>query len=533
MKLIHTRVFESFVATFLAALCGVGIGYQLGHAVAASLAGTWIDQYALRVRDLADAKATEGGGALQAMVSSRSPACSDAEVDSLRRLVLHAEYLKDAGRIHDGIIACSASQGRAPSAERYTPDFQQPDGSIAYKNLAPVQAGKPLMVGVQAGNAYVVFGSQMPLPSGPVPLQLTVSVAGARNAGAVRIMGDYPSVESSVLLTEGRRQIGTTLYATRCSMQFADCVTAYAPVAAALWAERSKTLGGAVSGGLLGALFGLALSLAYGHSLGLAQQLRRAVRKDQLQVLYQPVVDLGSGRIIGAEALVRWNDDGGLAISPDVFIKIAEERGFVSEITRLVLRHALRDFKEIFRTEAMFRVNINIAAADLADPTFIPALESALDRAGVVSRSLGIEITERSTASYQVAKDSIQRLRQSGHIVYIDDFGSGYSSLSYLHDLAVDAIKVDKAFTQTIGTGSVTVNILPQILSMAAALHLQVVVEGVETAQQADYLAGVAEHVLAQGWLFGKPVAARDLQRLLAERRLVESGAPSRSLVLQ
>ena len=96
--------------------------------------------------------------------------------------------------------------------------------------------------------------------------------------------------------------------------------------------------GGAIGGGLVGALLGLALSLAYGHSLGLAQQLRRAIRKDKLQVVYQPVVDVASGTIVGAEALVRWSDDGGLAISPDIFIKIAEERGFVGEITRLVLR---------------------------------------------------------------------------------------------------------------------------------------------------------------------------------------------------
>jgi sensor c-di-GMP phosphodiesterase-like protein len=105
-----------------------------------------------------------------------------------------------------------------------------------------------------------------------------------------------------------------------------------------------------------------------------------------------------------------------------------------------------------------------------------------------------------------------------GHRVYIDDFGTGYSSLSYLHDLSVDGIKIDRAFTMAIGTGSVTVSIIPQILAMAAALNLQVTVEGIETVEQADYFAASELPLLAQGWYFGYPLPAAELHRLLQKQ---------------
>jgi sensor c-di-GMP phosphodiesterase-like protein len=236
-----------------------------------------------------------------------------------------------------------------------------------------------------------------------------------------------------------------------------------------------------------------------------------------LYLVYQPIVQLPSRRIIGAEALLRWTNKQGLAVGPGTFIKIAEEQGFVGAITRLVVRHALRDFGEILRSHPGFRLSINAAAEDLADPNFLPMLDRSLDQAAIPAQSLAIEITEGSTVMRKASIETIRALREQGHCVHIDDFGTGYSSLSYLHDLSVDAIKIDRAFTQAIGTGSVIVAILPQILSMAGALNLQVIAEGVETDEQASYFTSAVRPVLAQGWLFGRPVPVGLFQGLLAE----------------
>jgi sensor c-di-GMP phosphodiesterase-like protein len=234
---------------------------------------------------------------------------------------------------------------------------------------------------------------------------------------------------------------------------------------------------------------------------------------------------------VGAEALVRWTDDDNLEVRPDVFVKKAEERGFVGGITQLVVRHVLRECRDILRDRPDFCVNLNIAAADLGDAQFLPMLESSIERAGVGAQSLGLEITEGNTARLQVAKDAILKLRRLGHRVHIDDFGTGYSSLSYLHDLEVDGIKIDRTFTRAIGTESVTVSIIPQILAMAAALKLQVTVEGIETAEQADYFAASALPILVQGWHFGYPMPAAEFHRLLQQSEksaVVGAGATGR-----
>jgi sensor c-di-GMP phosphodiesterase-like protein len=248
------------------------------------------------------------------------------------------------------------------------------------------------------------------------------------------------------------------------------------------------------------------------------QQLRRAIRGDRLRVAYQPIVQLDSGQILGAEALVRWNDEENNPVSPELLIRLAEDRGFVGEITLLVARHIVSECGPLFRSRPGFRVNLNIAAADLSDEKFLPRLEQVLGSGGVGAANLGIEITESHTARLQVAKEAINELRARGHQVYIDDFGTGYSSLAYLQDLSVDGIKIDMAFTQAIGTESVTVSILPQILAMAQALKLDVIVEGVETTEQAAYFAGSQQTTLAQGWLFGKPAPVGELERLLGEQ---------------
>jgi sensor c-di-GMP phosphodiesterase-like protein len=145
-------------------------------------------------------------------------------------------------------------------------------------------------------------------------------------------------------------------------------------------------------------------------------------------------------------------------------------------------------------------------------------LEKLRQKNDIASRSINLELTERSTADHRLAVSAISRLRERGHEFYIDDFGTGYSSLSYLNELAVDAIKIDRAFTDAIGTGSLTAAIVPQILAMAQALHVKVVVEGVERAEQSEYFANLDQRILAQGWHFGEAIPANELLTLLQSK---------------
>jgi sensor c-di-GMP phosphodiesterase-like protein len=210
----------------------------------------------------------------------------------------------------------------------------------------------------------------------------------------------------------------------------------------------------AAVGGLTWLLFGMMLSNMRARRNDLPSQLSRALDSDKLQVVYQPIVNLATQMTVGAEALARWTNAAGEVIDPDVFVKIAEEKGFVSKITRSVLQHILHDFATTMRNRPGFRISMNVAGADLSDPTFLPMLDESLRRANVKPESIVIEITERSAADGEIAMETIRNLRRMGHSIHIDDFGTGHSNLDKLLYLFADTIKIDKAFTRVIGTDS-------------------------------------------------------------------------------
>lgn len=523
MRNLTQRVLLIAAVTLLAAACGTLAGYRLAHEIAVRTAESWLDQYAGRLMADGEASSAELRTTLAAVSASQYRSCSHAEIDYFRTLIFESEYLKDAGRMRDGRILCSAAL--APTAvpqRQFKPDYTQQDGTVLFKDLAPYRNADLTVLTLQLGDFYVAFTPYTRMHLEALPMHFAETATDAPTQRTGRLLGESPAADVPLFTTDGQTRVGEALYATRCSIRFFDCVTAYTSIPEVVAVNRGKFTGCVVLCGLVGALFGLAFSLLYRRNKSTEQQLRRAIRSDKLRVVYQPIVELPSGRIVGAEALVRWIDEDGKTVGPDVFVRMAEERGFVGEITRLVLRHVLRDFGATLRNRPEFRVSINVAAADLSDPEFLPMLDRSLEQAAVPARSLAIEITESSTANYQVAIETILRLRHRGHSVHIDDFGTGYSSLSYLLYLNVDCIKVDQAFTKAIGTESVTVAILPQILAMAEALKLGVVAEGVENEKQANYFSGAAREIHGQGWLFGRPVAFQEFIQLLEEQRLKE-----------
>ncbi|MFZ0745095.1 MAG: EAL domain-containing protein [Terracidiphilus sp.] len=521
MRTPQPRVMVVLLATAIGAIGGVLAGYWLGRAIVLRQAEARLDQYAVRILTEGNSSTSESRTVLAKLNSSPYSFCSDAEIAYFRQLVFQSQYLKGAGRIRDGRINCSTTQGRsAQSHTKLKPDFAQRDGTLVYRNLELFRIGKETVITVALGDSYIVYSPYFPNSFTNSAMHYTVTDLDAPDQKRGLLLGESPEADSSILTRQGRTRAGDSLYATRCSADGAVCTTGYMSTPEALWANRVELAAFVLLSGLTGASFGFFCSLVHCRKKGIRHQLQRAIRRDALRVVYQPIVDLASGRIVEAEALVRWTDEDQLSVPPDVFIKVAEEQGFVGGITKLVVRHVLRDFGSTMRERSGFRVNVNIAAADLADPKFLPMLEESLAQANVSAKSLGIEITESYTARQQVAKETILHLRQRGHFVHIDDFGTGYSSLAYLHDLSVDAIKIDKAFTKAIGTEAVTVSILPQILNMAEALKLRVVVEGIETPQQASYFAAANQAIFAQGWLFGHPVAAEAFRRILVQNEM-------------
>ena len=513
MSILKDRVLVTRFTTITMAACGLVAGYFLGCALALQLAKNWLVQNAALVATQDDASFVEAKALLTGIKDSPNSFCSETEIARFRELVFRADYLKDLGRLRGGKIECSATAGRlARPLGQFEAQSTHQDGTVTYANLVPIRDPSLKRAGLQMGTAYVVFGSHLPPQVGPIPVQLSVI---ARNLASEQVAEASQSENVSSTIDETGR-VGDTLFATRCSTLYQSCVTASAPVSSALKGEIVTITGTTLIFGALGILIGVAFSLVYNRSRDMCQQLRRAISTDRIQLVYQPIVNLNSGKVVGAEALARWNDEDGNAVSPDIFVKIAEEHGFVGELTKKVIRRALLSFADTLRSHPDFRLSVNVSAVDLMDPNFLPMLDETLRGTKVDAKSLVIEITERSTAENAVAMETIRELRRRDHSVHIDDFGTGYSNLDKLLYLFADTIKIDKAFTRVIGTEAVTVAIVPQILAMAKSLNLDVIVEGVETERQAYYFSSVQQRIYAQGWLYGRPIAAEEFRRLLA-----------------
>ncbi|HWT65221.1 MAG TPA: EAL domain-containing protein, partial [Terracidiphilus sp.] len=447
MRATVQRVLVICLAALLGIAGGGFAGYKLARSFILGHSVRRIAESASRATAEMSLAVDEARRVLAAINTSAVQSCSDAEIAQLRGRMFESHYLKEAGRISDGRIACSTSLGKVTTgAALPLPDFRQGDGTELYRNLAPFRIDGAATVTIRRGDAFVVYN---PFGNGELSaLTMKYSITAkdaVRNATGV-MAGEAAPLDQADVMNAAAGIKNGQVFATRCAAVGSGCVTIYTPVAEIVDNSQNVIVMLVVMGALAGGLFGIVCAQLYARTRGLPAQLLQAIRDDMLTVVYQPIVDLETGCIVEAEALARWTDEQGNLVSPDVFISIAEERGFVGEITRLVVHRALLELGPTLRGRSDFRVSVNVAAQDLADSAFLPMLQGALEQTGVSAESLGIEITESFTARQQVAKESIRRLRERGHCVAIDDFGTGYSSLAYLHDLSVDAIKIDKAF---------------------------------------------------------------------------------------
>jgi len=224
-----------------------------------------------------------------------------------------------------------------------------------------------------------------------------------------------------------------------------------------------------------------------------------ALNSNAIQVYYQPIISLQTGKIAGAEALARWRQPDGSYLSPDIFIPLAEQTRLITRLTEDIVRKIFADLGTWLRQRPEVHISINLSVDDLRSPTLPILLQEQLQHWGISAQQIILEITERGFVDPQTTLPVIAGYRQAGHRISIDDFGTGYSSLSYLQKLDVDTLKIDKSFVDTLEYKPLT----PHIIEMAKALNLATVAEGVETESQRDWLR-VHGVQYAQGWLYSK-----------------------------
>ncbi|MEE4243949.1 MAG: EAL domain-containing protein [Kangiellaceae bacterium] len=244
------------------------------------------------------------------------------------------------------------------------------------------------------------------------------------------------------------------------------------------------------------------------HHLNIENQLRLAVANNELSMVYQPKIHLASGNISSAEALLRWQSKGKF-ISPTEFIPIAEQSGLINDISKWVFRHVCQQISDWRESgKAKFKVAVNISSVNFNDTSFLSFVEETLTNYDISGEWLEFEITETVLLQGTTDVDTFtSKVKAMGISLSIDDFGTGYSSLSYLHKLQIDTLKIDKSFIFDLEKKENNQTITRTIIGLAKSLGLDVIAEGVETAEVKNWL---LEHHCdyVQGYYYYKPLSA-------------------------
>jgi len=497
-------------------------GFWVGRAVLMRTASRNLADFARFLALNGRSYALETSEAWRALAASPAGFCSPRDIATMRDVVFHSLEIKDIARSRDGKIYCSAVAGQLAKP------LPTPSSFMVLPNGAKLFEGAPF-ASAEHGT-FIELGGVAVLTS-PIaynywarpPMRYAVYLTNPSVKQVKRIAGEELGVDPAAVLAETEGSGPSGLYAVFCDHTDHICVLAAEDLPNVLSGAQPGLNGYLAIGALGGFSLSLVLGLAFLRHEVIDKQLRRAIRKGKLHLVYHPILDLPSRRIVGAEALVRWNRPGHGPVSPEFFVCIAEKSGYVHELTAFVFQRAMEELQDLLRENPGFTLCINVAASDLTHEELYSVLEVHVRQKRIRPEQVALELTERSTAELAAVGKAIARLHRLGHRIYIDDFGTGFSSLSYLQELEADVIKIDRAFTRVCGTNAVTASILPQILAMVEFLHIGVIVEGVETEAQANYLESTGIPMCAQGWYFSRELPAEGLIETLRRTRMQDA----------
>ncbi|WP_259101488.1 EAL domain-containing protein [Pseudomonas sp. JUb42] len=451
--------------------------------------------------------------------------CTPQLVERLRQVIFSYRFIYEAAYVGDGQVCSSWSRPsmlappRAPDIRGPAYDYWLNTSAQPDDNLAALVLGRgDFRVSTSRGHLTDVVD---------LPAKASLLVVLNNGLKAIPVLGadqpwpptpDWSNTSSQTLISTGTQLIyrmptqspeyQLVVIAPRSSLQ--------QNITAAWWLLVPISLLIALCVGAL------VLQLAR-QRRSLGGELHGAVRRGELQVLYQPIFDLDSRLCVGAEALVRWRRPDGTLTSPDLFIPLAENTGQIRQITDFVLQQTLEQLGPLLRANPRLYISVNLAACDVMAPRIGRVTARLLALHKVAPQQIAFEVTERGLIDVVVARNHLQTLRDRGHQVLIDDFGTGYCSLAYLQTLPVDCLKIDKAFIDALGHDAASSGVAPHIIRMAHALQLRVIAEGIEFEAQATLLR--SEGVLyGQGWLFARPLSAGQFRELVTGGRRRQKG---------
>ncbi|KHN52201.1 EAL domain-containing protein [Pectobacterium fontis] len=485
----------------------------IGQGVLARQEQTELQSYSQDVLEQGTAVANEARETINRVLTLDNEPCSSADLKELRLISFYSVYLRDIGRIKNNYLICSAGWGILnPPIYLLPPNLTTSEGVQLWTAMKDVidpritadMAGLHEVVTITSAAAFRRFIQP--------PVEYSAILLTSNLDHVYQIFGNIDLTafkqaphQNNTWLTMGKRQ---TFF---CAPHRNICVLAQLDSAGILYRPWYIIASLFFVGALIGASFTLSYQLYYDRHHALASQLKRAIKHQRFQVHYQPLISLPQRAIIGVEALARWKNECGDNVSPEYFISIAEKMGCSAELTRIITRQALRDMQPYLTQETPFLLSINLSVSDIVSPDYLHFLQHMCDELTIDRTRIMLELTERSSASHQTLANGLAAFRRSGYKVALDDFGTGYSNLDYLSHLPFDMIKIDKIFVGSIGTDTINAAMADLLFTLIKKLNIPVIIEGVETREQAAYILQQCPSAIIQGWYFSKAVALHDL----------------------
>ncbi|MEV5117202.1 EAL domain-containing protein [Stenotrophomonas indicatrix] len=444
----------------------------------------------------------EALAALKSAEATVLPPCGAEHIQRMQTLVMTTPSSDQMGYFEGGKLRCTSWGVFQQDVDQPTPDHVTSDGVGITVDVRPEASGRRPMLSMMYGS-YDVLVDPRRFVDVIVDPDVRLALASPDGRLLTQQDGMDPALLQQLLREPGEGLDRDTLYASARSGEWLAIATAPRTALAATFRQQAWLF---VPLGLLMAAAGAGLVIWLSRRrLSMRGELGIAIRRRELYLHYQPIIELDTGICVGAEALVRWQRPDGTQVRPDLFIPLAEEAGMIAAITDLVIENVVADMRELLAEDRSAHIAINLAAEDISSGRALKVISQRMAGSGILPQQIWLEATEHGFLDIDRARTMLAAARRAGHSVAIDDFGVGYSSLQYLQQLPLDALKIDKSFVDAIGTESATSPVTPHIIGMARELGLWLVAEGVETEAQLAYLH--SQHVqFGQGWLFSRPL---------------------------
>lgn len=509
-------IFYSVIAAIISIAISMAVTFGLSWSLTSSSETTQLQSLGESTLKRANRAFKNSFELLKAFNEMRVDNCSQKHIDIMRGAIIEHPEIEEIGFIQDKRLACSSWGIVTTNIPEEPGKFVTKDNMQLTPGIKSQLSHSNTRIALQYGVYNVLINPKLFFdPIADDDTQLAVMTKNGDNLIAVN-GPDLALMQSLVADSSDNLQEGRLFSVVRSGDLVAITSESQATLMQKIRDQNPKTL---LFGGLLAAILIAAIVWYTRKKLSPLSMLKRAIDNKEFIVHYQPIINLATGKCVGAEALVRWKKPDGSMVRPDLFIPLAERSGLILPLTDQIIDNVVREMAGFLATNPQMHIAVNISAQDMKTGRILGVMNKALLRTGIKQTQIWLEATEQGLMDIKSAKIVIENARSSGYRVAIDDFGTGYSSLSHLQGLPLDTLKVDKSFVDTIDatseqeSGSIT----NHIIAMARTLKMTIVAEGIENSDQASYL-GALNVEYGQGWLYSKALPADEFLAYCAQK---------------